>query len=1044
MSQRDNNPPEDSVALRTVTFCMTMLCIMASCFLIKTAWPVTVLAFVLATLGSFVAYQHRYEKIVWMQYVVIAGVLAAGVNALSEFMNPVNGPYDFWGPIVHFIACTFALHAFDLRSRSDVNVSAFLGALILCCLSPIVRGLAFGGIVFTYICLGTVMLYFDSLSRIRTNWLESPMRPAPVVHNNNRAYGTGRRRQWSLVLLPLLSLVCFLFIPRTENILDTITSSLKSANFAGLLGLLPHLSLDSKGEDKSPRNPYTPPTRNLGHGAKLDASKFIKSVPEREKPSERGTSTRQAERKTDTSEVPQEQKKNPAKEDKNSQKKSKPEAEKVAPKESAAVENSSEQKSQDLPNHGRKNSKDKTKGAGQSKSEGASELSTPGGADGSSAKGSGPGSHKDAKSGNGKAGASGKAGAGGTSGGNSGAGSPAIGSGGAGRGGKSPREIVSQIIDGPPDLSNNFDTRGFPLFRVTSTRPVYLRNRAYDFFDGVKWSQSKEKARQHKIAVDSMGEEVAAAKPEGGEELSPEAQAAKELEEEKFKALQQDDLGFGADVKGEWIFAKPEKPSYRVKLAQPLIVPAKLPCVDVTQSIEAVSDWSNSIPGAYYPQTVGYFGRTLTVEDDGSITGSEVIRKGVTFRVGSQIPIYALDSMRSEAGISSQREEAIRERLKNYLQLPETLSEEVIDFANKTVGANGNWYVQAERLCAQLREQAIYEEFKTRDFAPEKDRISQLLFTYRKGSVEDFASTYVMLCRAVGLPARIVSGFRPGTVNAMTGVYEVGSSEAFGWAEVYIPDYGWVPFDATPDGVMPALQRPVSYNIDTVSKFIAQAAGVQDDGEGVTPRKVVNWFAIILTALIAVAAVIMLLTMWFRRKRDQSQYQAKRGPEWAIYCALMKELKKAQLGREHYETSQDYIHRLENMAAGKASSARAPNSDGGGKSDADVPSGSGDSVANRGGGAQEGLATGAAKARSMRGKMQTLDRESPVKTAASKRETKAKAGKASPETIVVDSMLPAKLADFMALYEAIYFGAKPGLPELKNLAQEVLARLKGL
>ena len=100
-----------------------------------------------------------------MQWVVIVGVFAVGANAAAEFMDPSNGASDFWGPVVHFVAGTFALHTFDLKSRSDINLSALLGALILCFLSPVVRSFYFGLAVFNYICLGTGMLYFDCMSR---------------------------------------------------------------------------------------------------------------------------------------------------------------------------------------------------------------------------------------------------------------------------------------------------------------------------------------------------------------------------------------------------------------------------------------------------------------------------------------------------------------------------------------------------------------------------------------------------------------------------------------------------------------------------------------------------------------------------------------------------------------------------------------------------------------------------------------------------------------------------------------------------------------
>src|SRR5215475_11569607 len=95
--QRDITPAEDSVPLRLIVYLMTMTCIAASCIFVKTSWPVIVLSATLASIGSVVSYQNRHNKQSWMQWVVIVGVLAVGVNAASEFMDPNNGTIEFWG-----------------------------------------------------------------------------------------------------------------------------------------------------------------------------------------------------------------------------------------------------------------------------------------------------------------------------------------------------------------------------------------------------------------------------------------------------------------------------------------------------------------------------------------------------------------------------------------------------------------------------------------------------------------------------------------------------------------------------------------------------------------------------------------------------------------------------------------------------------------------------------------------------------------------------------------------------------------------------------
>jgi len=62
----------------------------------------------------------------------------------------------------------------------------------------------------------------------------------------------------------------------------------------------------------------------------------------------------------------------------------------------------------------------------------------------------------------------------------------------------------------------------------------------------------------------------------------------------------------------------------------------------------------------------------------------------------------------------------------------------------------------------------------------------------RIGVCDELTNLFIALCRSVGIPARFVSGF------AYTDSPEFSSEwGSHGWAEVYFPGYGWVPFDPT-------------------------------------------------------------------------------------------------------------------------------------------------------------------------------------------------------------------------------------------------------
>ncbi|WP_394778537.1 DUF3488 and DUF4129 domain-containing transglutaminase family protein [Undibacterium sp.] len=75
--------------------------------------------------------------------------------------------------------------------------------------------------------------------------------------------------------------------------------------------------------------------------------------------------------------------------------------------------------------------------------------------------------------------------------------------------------------------------------------------------------------------------------------------------------------------------------------------------------------------------------------------------------------------------------------------------------------------------------------------------VDDFLFTTRAGFCEHYASSFVVLMRAAGIPARVVTGYQGGALNVVDGFMEVRQSEAHAWAEVWQPGRGWLRVDPT-------------------------------------------------------------------------------------------------------------------------------------------------------------------------------------------------------------------------------------------------------
>ncbi len=81
-----------------------------------------------------------------------------------------------------------------------------------------------------------------------------------------------------------------------------------------------------------------------------------------------------------------------------------------------------------------------------------------------------------------------------------------------------------------------------------------------------------------------------------------------------------------------------------------------------------------------------------------------------------------------------------------------------------------------------------------------QDPLANFLFERKKGHCEYFASSMAVMLRSLHIPSRIVTGFRGGEFNDLTGQYVVRASDAHSWVEAFFPGSGWISFDPTPVG----------------------------------------------------------------------------------------------------------------------------------------------------------------------------------------------------------------------------------------------------
>jgi hypothetical protein len=133
-----------------------------------------------------------------------------------------------------------------------------------------------------------------------------------------------------------------------------------------------------------------------------------------------------------------------------------------------------------------------------------------------------------------------------------------------------------------------------------------------------------------------------------------------------------------------------------------------------------------------------------------------------------------------------------------YLQLP-PLDQRIPQLARQITASASTTYDKAAAIQQYLMTRYGYTLELDRTMP--RDPVANFLFVRKQGHCEYFASAMAIMLRTLGIPARIVNGFRGGEFNDLTGSYLVRARDAHSWVEAYIPGYGWTTFDPTPAGL---------------------------------------------------------------------------------------------------------------------------------------------------------------------------------------------------------------------------------------------------
>jgi transglutaminase-like putative cysteine protease len=225
-----------------------------------------------------------------------------------------------------------------------------------------------------------------------------------------------------------------------------------------------------------------------------------------------------------------------------------------------------------------------------------------------------------------------------------------------------------------------------------------------------------------------------------------------------------------------------------------------------------------------------------------------------------------------------------------------------------------------------------------------RNSVDEFLFDTKQGFCEHFASSFVFLMRAAGVPARVVTGYQGGDTNPVDGYMVVRQADAHAWAEVWLESSGWTRVDPTAAAIPVRVELGITAAAPAGAPLLMRRGlnwlkSLRNDWDALTNQwnqwvlgynpdrqlemlsrlgmKQPSWETMALLLFWSVGGVLLLVALWvLRGMRHEDTVQR----AWLRFCS---KLARAGLSRASTEGPLDYARRASQRFPGKEPAVRA-------------------------------------------------------------------------------------------------------------------------
>lgn len=216
-----------------------------------------------------------------------------------------------------------------------------------------------------------------------------------------------------------------------------------------------------------------------------------------------------------------------------------------------------------------------------------------------------------------------------------------------------------------------------------------------------------------------------------------------------------------------------------------------------------------------------------------------------------------------------------------------------------------------DRARVQALVRHLHEDFTYSLDRPQTPRgqsvLLDFLLVHRLGHCEFFASAFVALARTLGIPARLVAGYRVVEHNGFGGYAIVRAKHAHAWAEAYVPvasdptRSAFQVFDPTP--AAPTLAESSDRTLAALFDYLWTSLVAFYDAAVATPERTVP-------VLGGAALVALAVRTWRNRRRRGREVEDDVDAPPAAFVRFEAQLTREGFVRDRAETLESFAERL--------------------------------------------------------------------------------------------------------------------------------------